>query len=156
MWSLGVALYALLAGRLPFHHPAPARMAELVAAGRFDPLPPDVSPACAGLVRTMLAPDPRRRATLPALLAHPWVAAAAAAAAREAAAAAAAGAAGGRGEAAAMEAMAAAGFDAARARDEAARGLRNAATACFRLLLLSGPAPAVARPEPGDISDVAG
>ncbi len=153
MWSLGVALYALLAGRLPFHHPAPARMAELVAAGRFDPLPPEVSPACVSLVRAMLAPDPRRRATLPALLAHPWVAAAAVAGA---AARGAGGweAVGGRGEAAAMEAMAAAGFDAARARDEAARGLRNAATVCYRLLLLSPSGSAGLRP--GGIVDVPG
>ena len=61
LYSLGVLVYAMLAGAPPF---SGEEIREILRAQRFDPPPPlpeDVDPAVAGFVMTLLAKDPKER-----------------------------------------------------------------------------------------------
>lgn len=81
-WSMGVLLYLLVAGWYPFEDPTcphnVARTLVNIAAGSYRPIPADVSPPCADLIRSLLVVDPRARPSLDAVLAHPWLATASA------------------------------------------------------------------------------
>ena len=62
VWALGAVLHAVLAGRPPFRGEA---------AG--PELAPALGPLAASLLAQVFAPAPAERATLDALLAHPWL-----------------------------------------------------------------------------------
>ena len=85
IWSVGVLLYALLSGALPFRRAWPGlsareadvRVRDLILAGRVEleagPWAA-VSPAAKALVRRMLAPDPDARPGAAECLRDPWIA----------------------------------------------------------------------------------
>ena len=60
IWSCGVILYALVAGRLPFDDENPRTLLQKVKIGRYH-MPADFEPDVKDLISKMLVLDPRRR-----------------------------------------------------------------------------------------------
>jgi serine/threonine protein kinase len=71
IWSCGVILYALLAGKLPFDHEDCEALLNLVATGVYN-MPTDINPLAQNLIRRMLATDVEQRITMPEIMAHPF------------------------------------------------------------------------------------
>ncbi|XP_061615792.1 tribbles homolog 1 [Phyllopteryx taeniolatus] len=71
MWSLGVVLYTMLAGRYPFHDADPAALFSKIRRGHCC-LPEGISPGARCLVQSLLRKEPGERLTASELLAHPW------------------------------------------------------------------------------------
>ncbi|PAA81066.1 hypothetical protein BOX15_Mlig005112g3, partial [Macrostomum lignano] len=72
VWSLGVLLYALLCGFLPFEDQSLPALYKKIQRGQFD-LPCWLSPSAAELLSKMMQTDPVRRVTVPMLARHAWV-----------------------------------------------------------------------------------
>ncbi|KAI9496968.1 kinase-like domain-containing protein [Zychaea mexicana] len=73
VWSCGVILYAMLTGHLPFDDDSVSRLLSKIKAGRYIPLPSNVSREARDLIKSMLVVDPCKRISLDAVLAHPWL-----------------------------------------------------------------------------------
>nr|CCC94377.1 putative protein kinase [Trypanosoma congolense IL3000] len=73
IWSCGVILYVMLAGKLPFEDRNPRSLLEKVKAGEFIMLR-QVSEAVKDLVKRILVVNPENRITMEAIIAHPWFA----------------------------------------------------------------------------------
>jgi serine/threonine protein kinase len=71
IWSLGVVLYALLVGRLPFEDVNLSSLFAKTSRGGYMQ-PKNVSSAVRGLIRQMLDPNPVTRITYAELQVHPW------------------------------------------------------------------------------------
>ena len=75
MWSVGVMLYAMLSGQLPFSAETPAEIVERARTGDFS-VSSDawkrVSPQGIDLVRKLLVVDPKGRLTAKEALQHEW------------------------------------------------------------------------------------
>ncbi|XP_043234896.1 serine/threonine-protein kinase SIK1-like isoform X2 [Amphibalanus amphitrite] len=72
IWSLGVVLYVLVCGALPFEGSSVQVLRDRVLAGRFR-IPFFMSTDCESLVRKMLVVDPARRLTMSQVLRHRWL-----------------------------------------------------------------------------------
>ena len=70
LYALGVVLYEMLAGRLPFRAPDPIAMMYAHTAAEPLPLPDDVPPALAEICRRLLTKDPAARPRSGAALAR--------------------------------------------------------------------------------------
>jgi len=75
IWSLGVVLYVLVCGSLPFDGDNLHALRDRVISGRFR-IPYFMSSECENLIRKMLVLDPKKRLTIGQISEHPWMTAA--------------------------------------------------------------------------------
>ncbi|OBZ73948.1 Serine/threonine-protein kinase HSL1 [Grifola frondosa] len=71
IWSCGVILFALLAGRLPFDDEDLPTLLERVKVGKYT-MPSDIDPRARDLIMRMLQKDVAKRITIPDILRHPF------------------------------------------------------------------------------------
>ncbi|XP_050557704.1 mucin-17 isoform X2 [Spodoptera frugiperda] len=74
IWSLGVVLYVLVCGALPFDGNTLHELRSVVLSGKFR-IPYFMSQECEHLIRHMLVVEPERRLSLRAVARHRWLAA---------------------------------------------------------------------------------
>uniref|UniRef100_A0A4W4GSM7 non-specific serine/threonine protein kinase n=1 Tax=Electrophorus electricus TaxID=8005 RepID=A0A4W4GSM7_ELEEL len=73
IWSMGVVLYVLVCGALPFDGPSLPVLRQRVLEGRFR-IPYFMSEDCEHLIRRMLVLDPTKRLSLSQIREHRWMA----------------------------------------------------------------------------------
>ncbi|TPX38274.1 hypothetical protein SmJEL517_g00287 [Synchytrium microbalum] len=72
VWSLGVILYALLSGRLPFDAQTMSDLYDHISKGEYQ-IPSHFTSDMTHLISRMLTVDPKKRATLKEVMEHRWV-----------------------------------------------------------------------------------
>lgn len=72
VWSLGVALFTMLAGHYPFQDSEPVLLFGKIRRGAFA-LPEGLSASARCLVRCLLRREPTERLTAAGILLHPWL-----------------------------------------------------------------------------------
>lgn len=72
VWSLGVSLYQLLTGNMPFDGNTPKQVFGKIKSGKFD-MPDNLSDECKDLISKMLIVNPKKRISVEQALQHPWI-----------------------------------------------------------------------------------
>eukprot|EP01012_Entosiphon_sulcatum_P048953 TRINITY_DN67533_c0_g1_i1.p2 TRINITY_DN67533_c0_g1~~TRINITY_DN67533_c0_g1_i1.p2 ORF type:complete len:324 (-),score=78.24 TRINITY_DN67533_c0_g1_i1:63-1001(-) len=71
IWSCGVILYVMLAGKLPFNDKNRMVLYEKIKSVDYQ-MSPFITPDAADLIRRMLTKDPKKRINNDEIIAHPW------------------------------------------------------------------------------------
>ncbi|XP_051872057.1 testis-specific serine/threonine-protein kinase 5-like [Pristis pectinata] len=71
IWSMGIILYAMVTGKLPFNEFQPCKLLEEIKSGVL--YHDRLSPACQDLINKMLQWTPSARLALSEILVHPWM-----------------------------------------------------------------------------------
>ncbi|KAM4809436.1 maternal embryonic leucine zipper kinase [Rhinophrynus dorsalis] len=72
IWSMGVLMYALMCGYLPFDDDNVMVLYKKIMRGKYE-IPKWLSPGSVLLLSQMLQVDPKKRITVKHLLGHPWL-----------------------------------------------------------------------------------
>lgn len=72
VWSMGILLYALLCGFLPFDDESVGNLYKKIQAGVYEK-PSWLAPHCLELIDSMLKVNPRERITVKEMMEHPWL-----------------------------------------------------------------------------------
>lgn len=72
LWSMGILLYALLCGYLPFDDEKIPQLYKKIQNGKYDN-PPWLTDESKTLISRMLQVDPQNRVTIKQLMTHPWL-----------------------------------------------------------------------------------
>lgn len=73
VWSLGIILYALVCGCLPFEDKNLRRLCKKIVAGEYTDPVDIVGADCRHLISRLLDVNPMKRAKLKEIFSHPWV-----------------------------------------------------------------------------------
>eukprot|EP00111_Clytia_hemisphaerica_P002630 TCONS_00007459-protein len=71
IWSLGVILYMMVCGRGPFNHASDSETLTNIIDCKYD-VPETLSEECKSLIKLMLVPKPKNRASVKSILEHEW------------------------------------------------------------------------------------
>ncbi|XP_013008692.1 maternal embryonic leucine zipper kinase [Cavia porcellus] len=72
VWSMGILLYVLMCGFLPFDDDNVMALYKKIVRGKYD-VPKWLSPSSVLLLQQMLQVDPKKRISMKNLLNHPWI-----------------------------------------------------------------------------------
>lgn len=72
LWSMGILLYALLCGYLPFDDEKIPQLYKKIQNGKYEN-PPWLTEESKTLISRMLQVDPQKRVTIKQLMTHPWL-----------------------------------------------------------------------------------
>ncbi|CEH17115.1 camk camkl kin1 protein kinase [Ceraceosorus bombacis] len=72
VWSFGIVLYVLVCGKVPFDDQSMPALHAKIKRGQVE-YPAWLSGECKHILSRMLVTNPNQRATLPEILAHPWM-----------------------------------------------------------------------------------
>ena len=72
MWALGVVLYYIIAGRLPFDAVKASELRRQILSGHYS-VPSGISIELDDLISILLTPNPKHRPTASEVMLHPWI-----------------------------------------------------------------------------------